>query len=397
MAVEPPERTVPHAVPLCAPCQASLQGVEVRGEEERQGFELPAIRIAVTAHRAEITVCPACGTSSQGAFPDAVTHAVHEGPTVQPWASYCTNHHPMPVERTTEIFADVVQPQRSAATVVQASEHFDTCLAPSTEAVQALWRAAEVLPGEASGLRVRGTWPWLHVASPERRTSSEVHAPRGHAAMEAAGMLGPCRGTVVHDHWKPSLTYDECAHALCQAHHLRALRCIATQYPQAWANDMAGLLVAITAAVAATPAPALCGALPELRAFETRSDAMVQAGGEANPVPGPATEGAAKKRGRPKQPPPVHLLIRLRDCKGPVLACMSDFRVPFDNHQGERDIRMVQVTQKGSGGCRTLEGAQRCGRIRGYLSTARKHAQNVFEAIRDAFEGAPFIPSPEMQ
>ena len=123
MAVEPPERTVPHAVPLCAPCQASLQGVEVRGEEERQGFELPAIRIAVTAHRAEITVCPACGTSSQGAFPDAVTHAVHEGPTVQTWASYCTNHHPMPVERTTEIFADVVQPQRSAATVLKASEH----------------------------------------------------------------------------------------------------------------------------------------------------------------------------------------------------------------------------------------------------------------------------------
>ena len=57
---------------------------------------------------------------------------------------------------------------------------------------------------------------------------------------------------------------------------------------------------------------------------------------------------------------------------------------------------MVKVKQKVSGGLRTLEGAQPLGRIRGYFSTARKHAHNVFEAIRSSFEGPPFIPSPDM-
>ena len=214
--------------------------------------------------------------------------------------------------------------------------------------------------------------------------------------MAAAGIRGTFRGTMVHAHWQPYFPSTTCDHALCHAHHLRERRCIATQSPQTWANDMAALLGESNAAVAATPAPAMCGSPPELRACATRYDAIVQAGFEANPVPVRPAEGAAKKRGRPQPPPPVHLRRRLRDFKGQVLAFMSDFRVPFDNNQGERDIRMVPVKQQVSGGLRTLEGAQRFGRIRGYLSTARKHTQNVFEAIRDAFEGNPFIPSPEM-
>src|SRR2546423_91597 len=156
---------------------------------------------------------------------------------------------------------------------------------------------------------------------------------------------------------------------------------------------MAELLLEIKAAVAATPAPAMRLASPELAAFAQRYDEVVQSGFEVNRVPAAAPEGAVKQRGCPKQPPPVNLLIRLRDFKEEVLAFMFDFGVPFDNNQGERDIRMVKVKQKVSGGFRTLEGAQRFGRIRGYLSTARKHAKNVFEAIRDALDGPPlFLP-----
>jgi transposase len=397
MASAHPDRTLTHEVSSCAHCQASLQGVEVVGYEERQVFDLPAIRIEVTAHRAQIKVCPACGRANKGAFPAAVTQAVQYGPTVNTWASYFTNQHHIPVERTTEIFADLVQHQVSEATVLKASEQLDKCIAPSTEAVKGMLRDAEVLHVDESGLRVTGKLYWLHVACTERLTSYEVHAKRGQEAMDDAGILGAFCGTAVHDHWKPYLKYDACDHALCNAHHLRELRFIDTQYQQPWANDMAKLLLEIKAAVEATPAPAMRLSPPALEAFAKRYDAVVQAGFEANPAPIPTTEGEGKKRGRPKHPPPVNLLIRLRDFKNPVLAFMADFRIPFDNNQGERDIRMVKVKQKVSGGFRTLEGAQRFGRLRGYISTARKNAKNVFEAIRDAFDGSPFIPSSAMQ
>ena len=367
------------------------------GYEDRQVCDLPAIRIEVTAHRAQLKVCPACGRANQGAFPAAVTQAVQYGPAVHTWASYFPNQPPIPVERTTEIFADLVPHRVSDATGLKASEHLDRCIEPSTEAVQEMLRDVEVLHVDESGLRVTGKLSWLHVACTERLRSYEVHTKRGHEAMENAGILGAFRGTAVHDHWKPDFKYDEGNHALWNAHHLRELRCIDQQYQQAWATDMAELLLAIKAAVEATPEPARRWSPSEREAFAPRYDAVVQAGVEANPASMPTTEGAVKKRGRPAQPPPVNLLIRLRNCKDQVLAFMSDFRIPFDNNQGERDIRMVKVKQKVSGGFRTLEGARRFGRIRGYISTARKQAKNVFEAIRDAFEGHPFIPSSEIQ
>src|SRR5499433_2800082 len=44
IASDHPDQTLTHVVPRCGHCQASLQGVEIVGYEERQVFELPAMR-----------------------------------------------------------------------------------------------------------------------------------------------------------------------------------------------------------------------------------------------------------------------------------------------------------------------------------------------------------------
>ncbi len=101
------------------------------------------------------------------------------------------------------------------------------------------------------------------------------------------------------------------------------------------------------------------------RSNEIRYDAVAQAGFEANPAPLSPPEGAGKKRGRPKQLPLVNMLTHLRDFTSEVVAFTPDFRGPLPT--GKRDVRIVQVKQKVSGGFRTLEGARQCGRIRGYI------------------------------
>ena len=118
---------------------------------------------------------------------------------------------------------------------------------------------------------------------------------------------------------------------------------------------------------------------------------ILTAGFEANPPP-PVDQNAPKKRGRVKQSPPKNLLDRLDLHDTAVLAFMFDFRLPFDNNQAERDVRMMKLKQKISGCFRAAIGSQQFCRIRGYISTLRKQGRSVLEALTSTFTANPTLP-----
>ena len=232
-----PDRTEMHSVVACGQCGASLADVAVTAHEERQVFDIPAIRIEVTAHRVEIKTCPGCGAENRGVFPVGVTGPVQYGPGVKTWATYFQTQHFVPVARTAQILEDLTGQRVAEATLMNAQRECAAAIAPATAAIQG---ATAGSPG-GRGLMSRacgsqGELQWLHVASTERLTDYTVHPQRGQAAMADAGILPGFTGRAVHDHWKSYFRYADCAHALCNAHHLRELKFIHEQYGQRWAE-----------------------------------------------------------------------------------------------------------------------------------------------------------------
>lgn len=384
--VADPDRVVGHVPVRCRGCGAGLGDAEVCGTEHRQVFDLPEQRREVTEHVAERRRC-GCGCQTTAAFPPEATAPAVWGPRVRAYGLYLMNRQLIPVERTAEILADLLGAPVSAGWLAGLAAEAADGLAEFIDDLAERVAGEDVVHVDETGARVGGVKWWFHVACTAVLTFLGVHRRRGVAATDDLGVLARVRGTLVHDRWAPYWRYTKAAHAVCNAHILRDLAGVAEVASQrSWANAMTALL--LDAKRRAEAAASGLEAVPrgQRAALRARYNRIVADALAANPEPSRKRDALERAS--------YNLGVALRDHADEILRFTADLRVPFDNNQAERDLRMAKLQQKISGTFRTEDGARRFATVRSYIETGRKHGHNPIDLLVALFHGTPWtVPS----
>lgn len=386
--VADPDTVLVHAPERCEGCGSDLTDAPVTGELRRQVFDLPPVAAAVTEHRAERRRC-GCGTETTAPFPSEATGPACYGPNLRALVCYLVVRQHIAIKRVSELLADTYGIPVSTGTIVamvkEGAERLDAFLASLRDQLS----HADVVHADETGLRVDASLHWVHSASTTLLTLYHLDKKRGTVAMDAMGVLAHLSGVLVHDGWAPYRKYNTVAHALCNAHHLRELDGVAEVEGQSWATDMVALLADTWHEVLDAHAEgATSFNADELAGIRSSYDTIIAAGHAANPAPPPT-----RRRGRPKKTKAANLLGRLDTYADDVLRFATDFAVPFDNNEAERQVRMVKVQQKISGGFRTKTGATAWLAVRSYLATVMKNGVNPLAALQHLMAADPWMPT----
>jgi transposase len=389
---EDPKHTVFHDPNVCACCGKDLsEVVGVATDQRRQVSDLPELALEVTEHRVRRKGCPDCGHLNTASFPESVPSSVQYGSRIRAFWVYLNTYQLLPYARIAQMNQDLFGASVSPGTLENAQQEASSRLEPVLDFIKEQLIKAGLIHCDESGVRIGARLHWLHTVGTLLFTLYHWHPKRGKEGMDDMDVLPKYTGRAVHDCWMSYFLYS-CAHALCLAHILRELTAVRDQDAQEWAGKLICLLLEIKKAVetAASLGQSRLSPLLEAR-YEGRYRKLLAEGYKANPPP----EVNPNKKGRPKQSAARNLLDRLQTHPCEILAFMYDFSVPFDNNLAERDIRMIKVKLKVSGGFRSGEGASAFCRIRSYLSTMRKQGRPILSALESLFQGNPVYPKAE--
>src|SRR3954451_7889418 len=202
--VSVPDEVVVHEPGACRGCGGTLIADDPPARViRRQVFDIPTITVRVVEHRLISRRC-ACGALTCAAGPAGGTARVQYGPSAAAIAVYLSLGQHLPVERTAFLLAELFGTPMSVGTVAAWTTRAAAGLAPFTAAARQALAEAELVHADETGLRVAGRLHWLHVAASARFTGLFCHRKRGKEAIDAAGLLPHCTGTLVHDAFPPT-------------------------------------------------------------------------------------------------------------------------------------------------------------------------------------------------
>lgn len=346
--------------------------VETEKYTVRQVCELKPAQIITVEYRAKSGTCESCGKEHKASFPEGVKGSFSYGENIQAMLTYLNAYQLLPLKRTTELINDLFGLKLSQGTIVSAAAQAYEKLEGVERRIKEELINSDVVHFDESGVRINGKTNWLHSAGTGQYTMYFPHKSRGKEATQEMGILPLFRGTAIHDHWKSYYFYTLCSHGECNAHHLRTLKYLYEDLKMDWARDMFCLLLRILRHIE------LSKLFGSRELHQTDIDKYTAAYRKI-------LETANQQESAPLES--KRMSKRLAKFEYETLLFMLDFDVPFTNNLAERDIRMPKSKQKISGCFRSENGARFFARVRGFISSVKKHGKHALDGLVSVFSG----------
>lgn len=335
--VSVPDNKIELCPPKCS-CGTSLLEVKKTCETIRQVFDLPAPTLEVTEYQQQSCVCPDCGKTNVGEFPEGISPNAQYGSGVRALVTLLSINYKMPFNKIKTLFEDLYGYALNESTQINTLNKCYNLLEQTESQIKNQLLASQVNHFDETGLRVAGKLHWLHNCSSQLYTYLFVHANRGKKALLApVSLLPEYKGRAVHDCWPSYFKFDQCRHSICGAHLLRELQGLIDQN-STWAGEMHELLLSIYNQTDQGKTK-----LDKPLKFIRKYNRICRKADKEEPPP------IINPRGKPKQTKGRNLMNRLVKHKDAVLAFAKYKFIPFTNNLAERDVRHAKVKQKIAG------------------------------------------------
>jgi transposase len=358
-------------------CGKDLQSIKVLREEKHQVIDIAEVLIKVIDYLVEVKKC-SCGKEHKGVC--EFNGNVQYGKKLKALLSYLNVYQMLPAQRIQELFKDIFGLSIGDGTIQSGIKTCYENLENTQEEIKQSLISSALIHSDETGIRCQSSTQWIHSASNDQFTFYQMHRKRGNEGIDAMGILANYNGVCVHDRWASYDKYNNCIHALCNAHLLRDLRFIYEEEGRKWAGKLISILQQANKRKQEEQLT---------NHFRTRIRNQIKSLVIKALRNEPKEKNLKIKRGRKPKSKPIRLLEVFKSRLDDILLFLYRDDVPFDNNLAERDLRMIKLKQKISGCFRTKTGADIFCRIRSYISTSRKQGYNVWDAMTNAMSGNP--------
>lgn len=344
----------------CPDCGEDLSGVSGVRKMTRQMIDISFPAPVVTQFSILEKICPNCGHTVCGEFPEGVNGDVSYGPNVQALVVYLCEEHAVSYQRVKRLLHDMFNIDLSEGTINNIVQRMTKRARALYEKIKSKIGQAPVAGADETGIDIAGVLHWLWVWQTETASFFIPHEKRGYKAIEDTFDEGLPETVLVTDRHGAYFGMNVKSHQLCLVHLQRNLIYLTEVQPENhWPKDMLNLINDAMRQRREKPWEEI-----DWEGLRTRLDELLE-----KPLGTEDKEFVRMRNG-------------LASKKDYIFTFLDNPDVPYDNNASERAVRPTKTKQKVAGLFRTFLGAEAYAVIHSIIDTAKKQMVSPFNELQ---------------